>query len=141
MKGAMRDTRQAVKRIWHIESGDYASASRVRKEFSAYLKQAAVPDSDCEAAVLIYGELIANALTHGRGPVRSSLGPGPTCAILWVEDAGEGFALERVALPARGQCAGRGIFIAKSLARSIHVARVKGDRFRVTVELPVRLNT
>jgi anti-sigma regulatory factor (Ser/Thr protein kinase) len=128
-----------MKRIWHIESGDFVNAARARREFAAYIKRAAAPESDCQAAVLIFGELVANALLHGRGAVRSSVAPGDTCAILWVEDAGEGFALEGVRQPVQGQVGGRGIFIAKSLARSIRTARVGPDRFRVTVELPVRL--
>ncbi|MGP6156284.1 MAG: hypothetical protein ACLPYS_01900 [Vulcanimicrobiaceae bacterium] len=54
--------------------------------------------------------------------------------------AGEGFALEHVRPPVRGQLGGRGILIAKSLARSVQTARVGGERFRVTVELPIRLS-
>jgi anti-sigma regulatory factor (Ser/Thr protein kinase) len=126
-------------RVWKIDSGDYESAAGARKEFAAYLHDAAAPGSDCQAAILIFGELIANAVTHGRGSVQAYVGPGVPFAILWVEDAGEGFALERVEPPVSGQLGGRGLLIAKSLARSINAARVADDRFRVTVELPVRL--
>jgi len=84
--------------------------------------------------------LVANALRHGRGPIQAQVGPGERYAVLWVEDAGSGFALERVKRPRRGQLGGRGILIASSLARSISVARVSGNRFRVTAELPVRFS-
>jgi anti-sigma regulatory factor (Ser/Thr protein kinase) len=135
----MREKKPPVmKRMWHIESGDFVNAARARREFAAYIKQAAAPESDCQAAVLIFSELVANALTHGRGAVRSCLTSGDTCAILWVEDAGQGFALEQVEQPAHSQVGGRGIFIAQSLARSIRAARIGSDRFRITVELPIR---
>jgi anti-sigma regulatory factor (Ser/Thr protein kinase) len=126
-------------RVWQIGEGDYGSAGHARKEFAAFVQQVAAPDSDCQAAVLIFGELVANALKHGRGSVQAYVGPGAPFAILWVEDAGEGFALERVVQPIRGQLGGRGILIARSLARSIRAAHVDAGRFRVTVELPVRL--
>jgi anti-sigma regulatory factor (Ser/Thr protein kinase) len=113
-------------RVWQIDGGDHQSALRARKEFAAYL-------------VLIFSELLANALTHGRGSIQASIGPGEPYAILYVEDAGTGFALERVQQPVRGQLGGRGILIAKSLARSMYAAHVSAGRFRVTVELPVRL--
>jgi anti-sigma regulatory factor (Ser/Thr protein kinase) len=126
-------------RVWEIDGGDYGSASRARKEFAAYIRRAGAPEPDCQAAILIFGELVANALTHGRGTVQASVCPGAPYAVLWVEDAGEGFTLDHVQQPVRGQLGGRGILIAKSLARSIHTARVGHDRFRVTVELPVQL--
>jgi anti-sigma regulatory factor (Ser/Thr protein kinase) len=126
-------------RTWQIDSGDYESGARARKEFSALIHQTTQPGSDCQAAVLIFGELMANALTHGRGTVQACVSRGAQHAILWVEDAGAGFALEGVAQPVRGQVGGRGILIVKALARSIRAGRVEDERFRVTVELPIRL--
>jgi anti-sigma regulatory factor (Ser/Thr protein kinase) len=128
-------------RVWQLDSGDYSMAARARKEFAAYIQQAAAPESDCQAAIFIFGELIANAVTHGRGTVQAYLRPSSPHAILWVEDEGEGFSLDLVPEPVRGQLGGRGILIAKSLARSIHATRVGNERFRVTVELPIQLTT
>jgi anti-sigma regulatory factor (Ser/Thr protein kinase) len=124
---------------WRIESGDYTGAVNARKQLAVHLVQRAEPKSDHFAALLIFGELVANALTHGRGLVEACVGPGSRCAILWVEDAGEGFVLERVPKPVSGKLCGRGIYIVTRLAPSVHVGRVEGDRFRVTAELPVRL--
>lgn len=126
-------------RHWLIESGDYTSAARARRDFATHLQRAAGPHSDCQAAILIFGELVANALTHGRGSVHAYVGPGSPHAILWVEDDGDGFSLEHVQQPTRGQLGGRGILIARSLSHSLSVGRAANQRFRVTVELPVQL--
>jgi signal transduction histidine kinase len=125
-------------RVWHIDSGDFQGASDARKDFADYLRQAAEPGSDCPAAVVIFGELISNALNHGRGSVQAVVAAAAPHAILWVEDAGEGFAPELVKQPLRGGPGGRGILIVSALARTLQAARVEGGRFRITVELPVR---
>jgi anti-sigma regulatory factor (Ser/Thr protein kinase) len=134
----MSEARNALTLQWEIDGGDYVGAAKARKDFAARLRRFSQPQSDHQAAVLIFGELIANALKHGRGRVRAQLSVGSPYAVLCVQDDGNGFTLEHVRTPEKTQLGGRGLFIVKLLAPSLRVAR-DADGFRVIAELPVTL--
>lgn len=128
-----------MERSWILDAGDVASASAARREFAAFIAGATTPNSDVDAAVTVFAELIVNAVQHGVGPVRAHVGPGEKCAVLCVEDDGPGFVLEEVRAPTSWTGGGRGIFLSRRLARSLRVTRIEGDGCRVTAELPIRL--
>jgi anti-sigma regulatory factor (Ser/Thr protein kinase) len=104
---------------WHFLAKDVRGVTTARREFTAHLRRLSRSEANLEAAALIFGELIANAIKYGDDPITATLERGEQYARLVIEDGG-GFA------------------IATKLARSIRLEQLS-DRFRITVELPVAI--
>ncbi len=111
-----------------------------RREFTAHLRTVANGEANFDAAALIFGELIANAIKYGRDPISAHVELSARYARLVVEDGGNGFLHEDLQPPEPTATGGRGFAIATTLARSIEIERLP-DCFRITVELPVKLRT
>jgi anti-sigma regulatory factor (Ser/Thr protein kinase) len=109
-----------------------------RREFTSYLRSVANSEANLDAAALIFGELIANAIMYGRDPITVSVDSRAPYALLIVEDGGLGFVREDLRPLDTTSTGGRGFAIATNLARSLHVERLPG-RFRITAELPVKI--
>jgi len=122
--------------IWTLKCGAYSEAAVARKEFIAHLRQGAAANADYSAAELIFGELVANALTHAR--VRAVIRLWfNDWAHLSVHDDGGGFT-ERAITPAPANVeSGRGLYIVKALARAMRIEGT-GTGWIVTAELPVQ---
>ncbi len=125
-------------RNWQFIAREVRGVTAARREFTAHLRDVANGEANFDAAALIFGELIANAIKYGRDPITATVESSDRYALLVVEDGGAGFVSEQLQPPEPTATGGRGFAIATQLARSIAVERL-GDRFRITVELPVKI--
>ncbi|TMV89205.1 sensor histidine kinase [Thioclava sp. BHET1] len=92
--------------------------------------------------------MLANALRHGRSPVRLGVTPGEVWSEIWVEDAGPGPAadlLDRVgqrferSASSKGDSAGLGLSIVRAVAQAFGGTlrmETTAQGFRVTLDLP-----
>jgi anti-sigma regulatory factor (Ser/Thr protein kinase) len=127
---------------WSFESTDAGEAYTVRFDLLAYLKSRAALDSDLEAAALIFGELVGNVVRHAPGPITVEIFWERGNAVLRVVDKGPGFEWSgSVTLPEIMAESGRGLYIARSVARALHVRRLAGNGTEATAWLPVSLKT
>lgn len=129
-----------VRRTWRFPASSRNDAVEARRNFSLLLSSLSEPRFDVEAGESIFGELVANAILHGRG--------GDVLVGLSIENGrgrltvtNEGPAFEpRPRLPAdRASEGGRGLYLVARLARGL---RVEGsdDECRVIVSLPLSEN-
>jgi len=131
-------TLSKVYRQWEFRKGRLGSVTNARREFWSHLNDRCEKPSDPDAAALIFGELVANAMKYGREPIVAWVDYGQSHAMLYVEDSGDCFSLTQVGSAGPQQIGGRGIQIASCLARSLRIDHLAGSRCRVTVELPAR---
>jgi len=93
---------------WVFESNDPLEARTHRDAFVAYLRHQATPDSDFEAAELVYGELIGNVVRHAYGHIKVVVEWRDGMATLCVADHGGGFS-RNFTLPESGADFNRGM--------------------------------
>ena len=130
---------QGVAPNWQFLAKDVRGVTAARREFTAHLRRLSRSEANLEAAALIFGELIANAIKYGNDPITATLEHGERYARLVIEDGGRGFVREHLRAPEPTSTGGRGFAIATTLARSIRLEQL-ADRFRITVELPVMID-
>jgi len=58
---------------WHFRSADPAKALAERRAFAEFLRTRCTPESDWQAAEIVYGELVANVVRHAPGPIEIML--------------------------------------------------------------------
>jgi anti-sigma regulatory factor (Ser/Thr protein kinase) len=136
--GASRQGRVDVPvmaRAWRIRRGDFAAASVARREFAAYLHVQATDQSKHSDAELIFGEIVSNAVRCANSSVEIELSCG-SWANLRVMDDGDCFDESRIALGTPDAENGRGLYIAKSLARDFSLSMDHG-LCTISVTLPV----
>jgi anti-sigma regulatory factor (Ser/Thr protein kinase) len=113
------------------------NARHLRREFMALLRAHGTGDFD--AAELVYGELVGNAVRHAPGRILVRLlwdDDGPT---LLVHDEGESFRPKTARLPDDPLAeSGRGLYIVNALALDFRIEDVVGDGNQVLARLPVR---
>ena len=118
---------------WRINQPDAREVSRSRHAFAQILREAGRDESEVHTAVMILGELIANACEHGRIPVEielRSLGPS---LVLDVLDSGRDITRPRQRDPQ--SLRGRGFEIIERLGGIIEI--LPRPRSRVSVVLPL----
>ena len=126
---------------WSFQAADAGRAYGVRHDMLAYLRSRAAEGSDLDAAALIFGELVGNVVRHAPGPIAVDLLWDGDTAILRVIDSGPGFDWNgRPTLPSMYAEFGRGLYIASSVAQSLHVCRLAGNGTQATARLPVYLS-
>src|SRR5271154_7123003 len=54
-------------RRWRLHQGDVSAAMQARRAFKRFVQVLAAATSDLAGAELIFGELAANGVEHGRG--------------------------------------------------------------------------
>jgi anti-sigma regulatory factor (Ser/Thr protein kinase) len=124
----------AMRWEWRIRKGDFAAASAARRDFAARLRRREVALSSAHDAQLIFGEVVSNAVRRARAIIEVDV----LCDAridLRVSDDGECFDKAGIApapLLAEG---GRGLYIARALARDFDVS-VKDGRCVVSATLP-----
>jgi anti-sigma regulatory factor (Ser/Thr protein kinase) len=91
--------------------------SASRHEFARLLRERGIADSDVESAVMILGELLANACEHGRLPVDVLLSSRGSILELRVDDSGIG--VRRPAKRDPNSLRGRGFEIIERLGGRI----------------------
>lgn len=73
---------------WHISRAESKTIADSRHAFARVLRERGLSEDDIESAVLILGELLANACEHGRVPVDVSLSTKGSNLELHVADSG-----------------------------------------------------
>jgi anti-sigma regulatory factor (Ser/Thr protein kinase) len=123
-------------RSWTLEHGALRDTASAREEFGEYLRaNADMAASDYDGSLVIFGELVSNAVEHGNGGVSVGLYRDGNDAVLRVADEGPGF--ERAATtPHPRDARGRGLFFVRALARKVTIAVGTST---VEVVLPVSL--
>lgn len=123
---------------WTFDAENAQSAHDARAQYVDRLREDATPDSDIDAAELIFGELVGNVVRHAPGPIDVQLEWERGEAVLHVTDRGKGF-IRNPALPADPLSeSGRGLYIISLLANSVRVERIPGYGNHIAVVLPVR---
>jgi anti-sigma regulatory factor (Ser/Thr protein kinase) len=108
---------------WSFHGDDVASATRVRRELVAVLRSAGVTDASVADAELVFGELLGNVVRHTNGDAEVALDLTGDDPVLHVLDRGPGFTFH-ARLPNDNMSeSGRGLYIAKSLAREFSVGQ------------------
>lgn len=125
-------------RRWHISSGDFLSASEARRGFGNLLRSIATNSSDVMSCELIFGELAANGLEHGKGDVTLTLWREGRRLVLAARDKGGWSPGERHRdLPEPLTDRGRGLFFADSFGS---LMREPAHASEVRVVLPATLS-
>lgn len=120
---------------WAFDSSSEVDAHRLRREFMELLRKNGTGDFD--AAELIYGELIGNAVRHAPGRITVRLDWRDDAPSLTVHDQGASFA-DVATLPDDPMAeSGRGLYIVKQLACDLHIDDIAADGSTVTAVLPV----
>ena len=130
-------------RYWSYVGDCIEGTRRVRPDVRRFLeKQADAEHSDLDAAELVVGELVANAVRHGAPPFGVCIDWHDDPPMLCVVDRGRGM---RPVYPAPDLTSenGRGLLIVRSLAGEIVVDSTSAERdgTRVVVALPVHRRT
>ncbi len=123
--------------VWELRD-DATRVLRERRAFREHVRAIAEPPSDVDAAELIYGELVANAIRYANGAVEVRLEHSDAHRpVLVVRDHGPG--IRRAARRRRDPYAesGRGLAIVKRLACGLRFGRAKGGGTIVRATLPV----
>jgi anti-sigma regulatory factor (Ser/Thr protein kinase) len=106
---------------WSFRGDDVQSAARIRRDLARTLRSADAADADVADAELVFGELLGNAVRHTGGHVEAALDLTGDDPVLHVLDRGPGFTFH-ARLPNDDMSeSGRGLFIAKALAREVSV--------------------
>jgi anti-sigma regulatory factor (Ser/Thr protein kinase) len=123
---------------WYFRSADAADALSERESFSEFLRTRCTPESDCQAAEIVYGELIANVVRHAPGSIEIMLRTSLRGMMLEVFDTAEDFSVARPLEPPWHAEKGRGLHIIWQLCGNL--ARTKTPNGgKVSVLLPVAL--
>lgn len=123
---------------WTLERGDYCGAAVARKEFIAHLRVRAASNADYEAAEVIFGELIANAVTHARSEAIARVWFNGWAHLCVRDDGGPSAHGTITAAQAHAE-SGRGLYMVKALARALRIEETAAG-WTVSVELPVQAN-
>ncbi len=121
---------------WQFHADDACTALSARRAFMRFLRRSCAGQSDFEAAEVVFGELIANAIRHAPGPIDITVHSDAQGVVhLDVLDTGPGFTLAPSLPPCRSE-SGRGLYIASRLCP--HVSATCAARgSTVSVVLPV----
>ncbi|MEA2784301.1 MAG: hypothetical protein QOF71_405 [Candidatus Eremiobacteraeota bacterium] len=127
-------------RYWSYVGDCVEETNRVRPEIRRFLeKQADAGESDLDAAELVVGELVANAVRHGAPPFGICIDWHDDPPMLCVVDRGRGM---RPMYPAPDTFSerGRGLLLVRALAGEVVVDSASAGRegTRVVVALPVQ---
>jgi anti-sigma regulatory factor (Ser/Thr protein kinase) len=125
-----------VERNWHFEASDPTDALAERHSYVQFLRATCTSDSDYDAAIMIFSELVGNVIRHAHGPVQISVQHLDAVAVtLRVADTGDPFAFAP-SLPPIDDESGRGLYIVSELSSDIRMTRSEHGNI-VRVRLPV----
>jgi anti-sigma regulatory factor (Ser/Thr protein kinase) len=125
--------------MWQFKASDAYAAIGARRDFSDYLRASCTPDSDCESAVIVFGELVANVVRHAPGAIDiTASGSAGNNLTLDVRDTGPPFSAGHELPPDPSSDHGRGLFIVSNLCRSVKKWN-DGNGNTVRAELPARV--
>lgn len=133
----------------YVEAGAAHALPALRRELVTYLRRHGDPGSDFDAAELLIGEAVGNAVRHTAGPAWVSLQWRDQLPLLTVHDLGPGFdpaSLNSGVEPSPDPDAdpfdslaesGRGLMIMRALAPTLTSRARTGEGMVVSVSLPV----
>lgn len=121
---------------WRFQSDDAETAHHARNAFKAHLQQRKLEPERIEAAVLVFGELVANVVRHAPGPIEVELHWENGHPILYVRDRGPSFVLKDPALPSDPLAeSGRGLYLVRTFASLKTVGKRSGGGNELCVRL------
>lgn len=120
---------------WRWRLVDPSEAASARSAFVAFLRALCVPKTDYWASEMVFGELVANAITHAPGPVDIRVYQRGRLVMLALDDTNDDL-VDAPPLPAPHSLSGRGLFIVSALCSSLRWTPLPRGK-RVTVTLPV----
>ncbi len=110
---------------WSFDANDARAAQAAREEFVGRLRAAGVPAERCEAAEIVFGEIVGNAARYTPGWLDMKLLRTPGFALAAL-DRGAGFAWNG-APPADALAeSGRGLFLIETLSNDVCVEYLNG---------------
>jgi len=111
--------------VWHLE-GDVERVLRARRAFRQRVDRLPAPPCDVDAAELIFGELVSNALRYAKGEVEVRLELVDGERVLVVRDHGPGMPKPARVLPRDALAeSGRGLAIVATLATRFAIDRAR----------------
>ena len=122
---------------WTFEADDAVGSTRVRRAFAQVLRSTQASEDEVADAELVLGELLGNVVRHTLGTVVTALDLTTPEPVLHVLDRGPGFTFY-ARLPNDSMSeTGRGLFIAKTLAREVSVVHrhAGGSHARVVLKM------
>jgi anti-sigma regulatory factor (Ser/Thr protein kinase) len=127
---------EKLERRWRIARNDQRGGAEARREFRNHLLRCRAPDdSGLHEALVVFGELVTNAVRCARSEVLVELAADHS-TILRVIDDGDCFGVGRVGQSSTEAEGGRGLHIAKALSRELTVEH-KPPGCVVTAVLPL----
>lgn len=109
---------------WYFQSANAAEALWERRRFSEFLRARCTPESDCDAAEIVFGELVANVVRHAPGPIEILLQSSRLGSFrLNVRDSGTGFDVMPQRRPPPESEVGRGLYLVSCLCNHVSCAR------------------
>lgn len=129
--------------IFRFRIDDAAFAHHARRIFAAYVQGQAGPGEHCDAAELIFGELLGNVANHAAGSVEVVLHWHDSHAVLSVYDEGAGYEVPPAALPDNLLSeSSRGLYLIAAFGgKELRTSRAPDGRNVTRVVLPVRQRT
>lgn len=122
---------------WVFAATDYDSARRARREFSSLMSKFGASRAAVADCVLIFGELVGNAVRHAGGEISARLVVNGSQPVLCVCDRSSDSVLRVPRGSARSE-SGRGLKIVLALARDVWVERRSNGK-AVCAALPCKV--
>jgi anti-sigma regulatory factor (Ser/Thr protein kinase) len=119
-----------------LHAASALEARRARLATLAFARTMRTTDIDLDALGLILGELVTNAVQHGKVPISVHLYNTKAGVLLAVYDGGAGLTLLQDRAPPDHSHRGRGLYVVQRLARTVQLA--SGARRGIEVLLPTR---
>jgi len=124
---------------WHFRSDDANDALSKRRPFAEFLRARCTPESDWQAAEIVYGELVANVVKHAPGPIEIMLRSDSRGTVtIEVFDTATRFRIARAVEPPLYSESGRGLHITWQLCGNLSRTKTPNGG-KVSVVLPVIL--
>lgn len=128
-----------LERTWRFHSSHSFTASRIRTQIVAYLRERAISQEELEIAELIVGEIVANAVIHAPGVVELCIDWSDEKPLLKIADLGPGLEAADFQLPADTmQEGGRGLFLVWAFADEVRLESLATGGASLCVVLPLR---
>jgi anti-sigma regulatory factor (Ser/Thr protein kinase) len=124
---------------WYFRSADAAEALPERRAFAEFLRARCTPASDCQAAEIVYGEIVANVVRHAPGPIEIMLRSSTRGVLLEVFDTAPDFSVARPLEPPWHSESGRGLHIIWQLCDNL-ARTITPSGGKISVVLPVSLS-
>jgi anti-sigma regulatory factor (Ser/Thr protein kinase)/predicted ArsR family transcriptional regulator len=123
---------------WYVDAEQVEAVSELRRAVDRYVRRLATPGSDVDGALLVFSEILTNALRHASGPAWVTLDWSAREPVLTVRDLGPGFALEDVQDLEPSAAGGIGLRLVSHLTDRLSVATRAAGGAEVVATLPVR---